>query len=137
MSRILVLVALFALGACASKDGEVVEKDPEQQMNEAIEDFVTVTELESVDRIRFNGQLQHEVITEDYVFVRDNRKTWLVEFANTCYDIEGSRVEPDVRYDSRTLRARFDTLRGCRIRAIYPVTDGMVQEIEALTAPYE
>lgn len=137
MKRYLILLPLIFIAACASKDGGVVEKDPDQQINEAIEDFIKVTELEPVDRIRTSGQLQHDVITDDYIFVRDRRKTWLIEFVHTCYDIDGQRVEPDIRYDSRELRARFDTIRGCRIRSIYPVTEGMVEEIDALKRPYE
>lgn len=137
MKQILIFAAAIALGACASTDPDLMEKDPEELKNEAIEDFIQVTELESEDRIRYTGQLQHEVITEDYVFVRDQRTTWLVAFAHRCYDIDSPYVQPDIRYDSRTLRSRFDTIRGCRIRDIYPVTDGMVDEIEGLTEPYE
>ena len=137
MKRFLILAAATMLGACASTDPDSMEKSPEELKNEAIEDFIKVTELESADRIRLSGQLHHEVITEDYVFARDNRNTWLIAFAQRCYDIEGPYVQPDVRHDSRTLRSRFDTIRGCRIRDIYPVTDGMVDEIEALTEPYE
>lgn len=137
MKRLLILAGIVTLGACASADPEVIEKDPEELKNEAIEDFIKVTELESADRIRISGQLQHDVITEDYIFVRDNRNTWLVAFARRCYDIEGPHVQPDVRHDTRSLRSRFDTIRGCRIQDIYPVTDGMVEEIEGLTEPYE
>lgn len=136
MKRLLTLATAIILGACAS-DGDLMEKDPEQLKNEAIDDFIKVTELEPQDRIRYSGRLRHDVITDDYVFIEDNRNTWLVAFAYTCHDIDTTNIKPDVRYDSRTLRSRFDTIRGCRIRDIYPVTDGMVQEIEALTKPYE
>ncbi|MEL7187140.1 MAG: DUF6491 family protein [Pseudomonadota bacterium] len=133
---IFLLMTLALAGGCAS-GGEEQEKSPRMQKNDAIDDFIKVSELEPESRIRYTGQLQHEVITDDYIFIRDNRNTWLIVFAQTCYHVDGPIVEPDVRYDSRTLRSRFDTIRGCRIRDIYPVTDGMVQEIEALIRPYE
>ena len=136
MKKLALLIVLTLFAACAS-DAEEKEKSPKEQMNEAIDDFVKVSELEPVSRIRASGEIHHEVITEDYVYVRDRRNTWLVEFANTCYDIEGPRVRPDVRQDSKMLRAKFDTIRGCRIAAIYPVTDGMVEEIDGLIKPYE
>lgn len=139
MKHILYLAAFAMLGACASNETnpDAIEKDPDELKKEAVEDFIEVTELESEDRIRYSGQLSHEVITEDYVFVRDNRNTWLVAFVHTCHDIESTFIQPDIRHDTRTLRSRFDTIRGCRIRDIYPVTDGMVDEIEALIEPYE
>ena len=133
---VLILMTLALAAGCAS-GGEEREKSPAMKKNDAIDDFIKVSELEPESRIRYSGQLQHDVITDDYIFIRDNRNTWLVVFTTTCRDIDGPVVEPDVRYDSRTLRSRFDTIRGCRIREIYALTDGMVQEIEALIRPYE
>ena len=137
MKRLLLLAVVTTLGACASNDPGALEKNPKKLKNEAIEDFIKVTELEPVHRIRVLGTLQHDVITEDYIFVTERRNTWLIAFASRCYDIEGPAIHADIRYDHRVLRSGVDTIRGCRIDDIYEVSEGMVEEIKGLTAPYD
>ena len=39
---------------------------------------------------------------------------------------------PDRRHDHNQISRGFDTLRGCRIDKIYPLTEAQAQELEAL-----
>jgi hypothetical protein len=39
------------------------------------------------------------------------------------------RIEPDRRKDAHALYPRIDTFRGCRIKAIYAITPGQVDEV--------
>ena len=41
-------------------------------------------------------------------------------------------MQPDIRYDSSVLRARFDTLRGCRIDKLYAIEPGQADELRNL-----
>jgi hypothetical protein len=121
----LIALAAILLAACAAapnEPGAVAEDDP-------IADYIRVAELPEVDAIRSLGQLQHRIISEDYVIVYDRKTSHLATFARPCRELFEIEVTPDVRHDSNSLRARFDTLRGCRIQSLYRVSDGQVAEI--------
>jgi hypothetical protein len=45
---------------------------------------------------------------------------------------DNTRITADRRYDQYIMRAGVDTLRGCRIDKMYPLTEAQVQEIEML-----
>jgi hypothetical protein len=61
--------------------------------------------------------------------------TMLVAFRQRCRELDEQDeqdeldVTPDIRHDLNTVRARFDTYRGCRIQALYEITEGQVQEL--------
>ena len=46
--------------------------------------------------------------------------------------MSGSVVVADVRRENNTIRARFDTLRGCRIDKIFALTEADVAELKSL-----
>jgi hypothetical protein len=55
--------------------------------------------------------------------------TMLVAFRQRCRELDELDVTPDIRHDLNTVRARFDTYRGCRIQALYEITEGQAQEL--------
>ena len=67
----------------------------------------------------------------DYFVIYDaHRNSYLVEFVRACYELrDNTTITPDERWDTKWLRARFDTLRGCRIRKIYALTEADVVEL--------
>ena len=57
----------------------------------------------------------------------------LLEFTRNCRELtDNTRVTPDRRYDHNVIRRGIDTLRGCRIDKMYPLSEAQAQEIGAL-----
>ena len=119
-------VALALVAGCAGT--------PEiPQDVQAVRDYVEVGELGQTDRIRTHGFDKWSPLT-DYYAVYESRDGWyLLEFGRICRELtDNTRVTPDRRYDHNVMRRGIDTLRGCRIDRMYPLTEAQKQEIEAL-----
>lgn len=101
-------------------------------INDAVADLIVVDELESVDEIRTDDTLSHDEITDTYIILHDRKQQHLVEFVRRCHELYENRVTPDVRTARNKIRARFDTYRGCRIRALYVISEGQAEEIRQL-----
>ena len=127
IAPVALLVASLAAG-CAS----TAEQESIVARNDAIEDYVVVSELEELDQIRKRGELYHTVVTKKYILLKDRRNVYLATFAQPCWNLDELRVEPDYRHDSDTIKARFDTYRGCRIHTLHGLTEGQEKEILAL-----
>ena len=123
---LLVLLFVAALAGCAAapdrEPSAIAENDP-------IADYIQVAQLQQVDAVRSFEQLQHRVISEDYIIIYDRRKSHLATFRRPCRELYDEEITPDVRYDGNTIRARFDTIRGCRIEALYEISAGQAEEL--------
>jgi len=97
--------------------------------NDAVDDYIRVAELPETDAIRKRGELHHKVVTEKYIILSDRKNSYLAVFRQRCRELDELDVTPDIRHDLNTVRARFDTYRGCRIQALYEITEGQVQEL--------
>ena len=134
MRKLLALSAFCTLGACAV--------GPAPQEVEAVRDYVSAAELVPQNEMRndrnsggFTSLNEYFVIMESY------RKYYLVEFTRRCIEL-GENMNPsvtgfrpdmiDVRRDSSVLRARLDTIRGCRIENFYEITKEQRQELKNL-----
>ena len=116
------LCALLLLGGCAATE-EVDDAS-------AFRDFIEVTELESVPAIRMFGELDLEVLNDEYVVVTNRDHDYLLEYWGPCEkDPFTLRVKPDLRRDVRKMYAGSDTYRGCRIRALYEISPDQVIEL--------
>ena len=122
----LLLAALAAGCAGAPEAPSVIEK------NDAIDDYIQVAELKEIDAIRSFDQLSHKVVTEKYIIISDRRNNYLAAFARSCKELNKHEITPDIRHESNTLRARFDTIRGCQIRSLYEIGAGQAQELMKL-----
>lgn len=126
MKATYLIVSLALLAACAGT--------PETPSDvQAIRDYVDVGELEQTDRIRTHGSDEWSPVT-DYYALYKGRDGWnLLEFNRICRELtDNTRITPDRRYDHNVMRRGIDTLRGCRIDRMYPLTEAQKQEIEAL-----
>jgi hypothetical protein len=125
------LVGLLLLAACATSHQE-------ERIN-AVKDFVEVAGLAQVESIGTYGELDQEILNDEYVIVSTRKQHYLLEYMRRCFDDPfTNRVKPDVRYDARRLYARTDTFRGCRIKALYEITPDQAEELRNLgTAPGE
>lgn len=129
MKTAILFVALLAaaVGGCASE-----RKIPSR---EAVDDFVVVSELPPADSIRYFGQkqLQQTYVNDYYIILSTRKDDYLIEFTKRCWALtDNSRVEADIRHESNVLRAKFDTIRGCRIKAMYPINKGQAEELKSL-----
>ena len=116
--------ALFA--GCAGTPGI----PPETQ---AIRDYIEVGELQEVDSIRTRPTDSWAAATSYFVLYESRDGPVLLEFSHLCREMhDRSTVTPDRRYDHNIMRSRTDTLRGCRISSMYPLTEAQALEIEAL-----
>jgi len=124
-ARSLVALAAAMMLGCASapEDDSVIER------NDAVEDYIKVAELKEIDTIRKRGELHHTAVTENYIILRDQRNVYLATFRQRCRELDEREVRPDIRYDLKVLRARFDTYRGCRIQYLYEITEGQATEL--------
>lgn len=126
MKMLLPVLALL-VAACAA--------EPEPKEVEAVRDFVVANELEEVDEARMFGQMRTTYLNDYFVLLPSRRGDYLVEFGRRCRALRRQEFTPemvDVRHDPDKLRARFDTLRGCRIAHIYSISSDQRKEIENL-----
>lgn len=128
--RAILPVAVLILSGCAE-----TPVDPKEQ---AIEDYVEVGELEATDKLRMGNQDSWIAVTDRYVIYRARDGEYLLKFFRRCYELrDNSFITADERFDNY-IRSKTDTLRGCRIEAIYPLTKAQADEIRDLPeAPLE
>ena len=125
--RTVILAALLALLAACAGTAEVPED------TQAIRDYVDVGELVEVDRIRTHGRDAWSPISNHFVIYSGRDGKFLLEFTRTCREMfDNTSVTPDRRHDHNVMRRGIDTLRGCRIDKMYPLTEAQALEIEAL-----
>jgi hypothetical protein len=129
MKKLLFLFTFVLLAGCA---GQEETDDPStQDIGQAVRDFIELRELEELDALRSGTNDGWSVLDETFILYSGRKDTYLVEFARRCWELQDhTRITPDQRWDSSTIRARFDTIRGCRIGKIYALTDAEVAELE-------
>jgi hypothetical protein len=121
------LASVAILTGCASS-GDTITKDTEQ----AVRDFIVVRDLETTEKIRTANDDQWQDIDQNFVLYLKRKEAYLLEFSRRCHELNEYPVVPDVRDSSNTIRARFDTLRGCRIAKMYPLTEAEVAELREI-----
>jgi hypothetical protein len=101
---------------------------------EAIRDYVEVGELQEVDELRTTlGRDEWKPLTRRFVIYTGRDGRFLLEFGYPCREMfDNTTITADRRHDRQFMRRGIDTLRGCRIDKIYPLTEAQAQEIEAL-----
>lgn len=116
-----------ALAACATG------YDPQEI--EAVRDYVAAAELPAVDQIRPNRDISYSYVNDRYVIIPTRRQDYLVEFDRDCFELRRTDFTYDMvdrRRDTNVLRTRADTIRGCRIKQFYELTDDQAKEIKNL-----
>lgn len=99
----------------------------------AVEDFIIANQLEAKDRVRTRDQDGWVALNNRFVIYRSRRDSYLLEFRRECKALTNTYDKaPDLRLDQDSLRARVDTLRGCVISHIYPITTEQRGELKNL-----
>ena len=121
------LLALLLLAACAANPEE-------EERASAYKDFIEVAELRRVSSVATFGEIKHEIVDAEYVIMTIGEDHYLLEYASPCRaeDPFTRRVRPDVRRDARRLYSGVDTYRGCRIRALYEVSEDQLTELREM-----
>ncbi|MDH3612830.1 MAG: DUF6491 family protein [Gammaproteobacteria bacterium] len=122
------MIAATLLAACAAQD----EKDQStQDAVQAVRDFIEVRDLEELDKMPSASSDGWEAIDNQFLIYRGRRDAYLVEFTRRCFELDdNTRIVADRRWDANVIRARFDTIRGCRIHKIYALTEAETVELE-------
>lgn len=127
MKQCLPAAAALLLAACITPyDAQEIE---------AVRDYVAAHDLEEVEQLRYNRQLNYTFVNDYFVIIPTRREYFLAEFVSECRELRLRHFTPemyDVRTDSNTLRARFDTIRGCRIGKLYAITEEQADELKNL-----
>ncbi len=127
MNRLIFAAAAMLVSGCATQE-RAVTQDEEQ----AIRDYILVRGLEEVDRMRSSNSDSWEELDEYFIIYDARRNAYLVEFNRACYELNESRVTPDLRREANTIRARFDTIRGCHVSKIFVLTEADVAELKSI-----
>jgi uncharacterized protein DUF6491 len=102
-----------------------------QDVTQAVMDFIEVRELEALDSMRSGSNDSWHVIGDNFLIYKGRRDEYLVEFVRRCYELnDNTRITPDKRWETNTVRARFDTIRGCRIANIYALNEAEAVELK-------
>ncbi len=128
MNKLLTVSALLIIAACSSTTQR-------PQEIEAVRDYVVAAELEEVTQIRLRGQMRYTYVNDRFVTIPTRRGDYLVELQRDCWELRRNDFTPemvDVRHNQNVLRARFDTIRGCRIAKMYEITAAQRTELTAL-----
>jgi hypothetical protein len=118
---------LATLTACATQEDATT-----QDIEQAVRDFIAVRELVEAREIRTSNNDHWEEIDQNFIIYEARRDVFLIEFMRRCHELNEYPVVADERKSGNVLRSRFDTLRGCNIASIYPLTEGEVAELSAI-----
>jgi hypothetical protein len=126
--------SLVLLAACSSTSDEVsVKRQSVTVETQTVQDYVEVGELEDVQYIRVYAQDSWSRLTDYFVIYEARNDSYLIEFRRRCRELQdNSAIVGDRRYDKNRLRVNEDTLRGCRIGKVYPLTDAQALELRNL-----
>lgn len=131
MKSLIAASASLFLIACASSK----PPPPPGRYVESVRDFVSVNELEEVDRIRHQEQTKYLYVNEYFVVMPAGRDHYLIEFRGRCDSLKRRNWTTDmidIRVSARVLHADYDTLRGCGIDRIYKLTESQLVELSTL-----
>jgi hypothetical protein len=128
MKRWTPICVALALTACATQ-----EQTDGRDVAQGIRDYIEVRQLAEQDKIRTGSSDSWHELDGRYIIYTTRRETFLVEFVRNCYELNETPVIADVRRDASTIRARFDTIRGCLIGRMFALTENDVAELEAIS----
>ena len=124
MIRFAALLTMTLLAACAA--------EPDTRVDDAVADFIVVSELEELRRVRRWPQPSYKQIKNRHIILKSHNDRYLVAFRRRCHELDQITIRPDIRHEANVLRPGFDTIRGCIIDRIYAIDDAQAQELEQL-----
>ena len=136
--RLLTLLPALAALGCATTETEERE-DP-------IADFIEVAQLQSVDKVRTEGDYTFMRVNEFYVILKSRGDHFLGQMRNRCPSLtrratidEGGnlllRSNVDIRTNPKVFYAGQDTVLGCVVENFYIMDENLVAELRGMPAP--
>ena len=125
------VLVLLALSACSTA-GTV--QWPGKEL-EAVRDFVVVTELKEVKKIRLYEQMKYLFVNDFFIVFQTSRGDYLIEFRGRCTELRRRHWTADmidIRVSARMLYAGHDTIRGCVIGKIFELPEPHLEELRLL-----
>ena len=125
------VVISLALTACSAP----VEKLSPGKETEAVRDFVVVSELKQIDRIRRYEQIKYLYVNDFFIVFPTRRLDYLIEFRGRCTELRRRQWTSDmidIRTSGRIIYAGSDTLRGCVIDKIWELPEAQLEELRVL-----
>lgn len=137
----LLFTALLAAGGCsgiserpaAADGGDGPPRAEARASAEELRLYVDEARPEPVATIRFQEPLRWTALNPFFVIVETRNGPHLVEMAWECGDLVSDQIYADMadrRSKRGILRARIDTLRGCRIANFYKLAEENAVEID-------
>ena len=126
MNKCLILLATALIASCAQT--ETKQESSAISKEKSFEDYIEVSELKEVGSARTSDQAQYRVVSAEHVIIDDGR-TFTLAKLQRCKKFGGGNATHDARHDANTIRARFDTIRGCRIEALYALDLAQAEEL--------
>jgi hypothetical protein len=131
MKSTLLLIAAALVTACATQDP--ADEPSTQDMAQAIEDFIEVRDLQEAEKLSTSSSDRWTALDQNFLLYKGRRETHLIEFVRRCYELDDSnRIIADERRSGSYIYPRFDTIRGCRIKRIFVLTEHEVAELESI-----
>ena len=128
-----IALSALLLGCAAQDTQDTQDKPATQDEEQAVRDFVAVRDLEELDKLRSSSNDSWQVIGDEFIIYETRKADYLVEFTRVCYELEdNTRIVADIRREMNIMRSRFDTIRGCRIRKIFALTEAEAAELKQL-----
>lgn len=124
-------IAAALLSACATSGDDppdnLLSRDArEQAMIEETRAFLAAANLEPLPALRWVGPLRIESANRRFAVLKARSKRYLVETERDCASLPYANVNNssiDIRQRRNLLRPGYDTIRGCRIKAIYELPE--------------
>ncbi len=124
MNRSIAALLLILLAACATPTGP--------DTDQAIADFIAVSELAELRTVRTRHQYSYTEVTERYVILKARKDRYLVEFRRQCRELNEYDITPDIRREGNVLRSGIDTIRGCVIDRMFAIDLAQAEELQQL-----
>ena len=124
MRGITFVLAALLIAGCASQ-----ERARTNDVEQAVRDFIAVTDLHEVDYMRSDASDHWEKIDQNFIIYSNRTQDYLVEFVRRCWELDQVPVVPDERHSSGRIEARHETIRGCRIARAFALTEAQTAEL--------
>ena len=139
------MLSLALLAACATTDDDsqpnLLSSDARAQAKvDETRAYIEAAKLEPMDVVRVIGSVRLQSSNRRFAVVEIGNSSYILETERDCRNLESRNVElgmVDFRVQRSMLRAGYDTIRGCRIKAIYELPKAGKQTTTAGDDPAE